>query len=203
MGYDMCTVHALTADDEESGDTYLHRTLWGMCALREALIVTGAGFDPAVYGFTVPNAWLGVQGEGVFTFPDADQYGLTSDDEGLVGDRLDEYTAACEAVLAQHGPRDVPGIPVFPKLGDNSGWWVTKIECQAAVAIIDRWLQAHGSSTEQAIEAVQRRCARGQSRRLPQANDQAPMSDEQIILELGDALPFLRNAAAHDGFRVY
>lgn len=101
----------------------------------------------------------------------------------------------------------MPGIPVFPKLASNDGWWVTKIECQAAVAIIGRWLADHGSSPEQAIAAVRDRDAEladGGSRLLSLPTDDEPaMTVEEIVLELGEALPFLRNAAAHEGFRVY
>ena len=217
MGYDMYAAHVLDAVEAGAADTadlfadednnYLRRSIWGIGALREALIVTGAGFDVAEYGFASPNAWLGIAGEDCFAFPDPADYGLTPTDEGLAGDRLDEFVAAQQQVLTQHGPRDVPGIPVYPKLASNDGWWVTKIECQAAVAIIGRWLADHGSSPEQAIAAVRDRdaeLAQGGSCLLPLPSDDEPaMTDEEIILELGEALPFLRNAAAHEGFRVY
>lgn len=217
MGYDMYAAHALDAVEAGTADTadlfadednnYLRRSIWGIGALREALIVTGAGFDVAEYGFASPNAWLGIAGEDCFAFPDPADFGLTPTDDGLTGDRLDEFDAAQHQVLTQHGPRDVPGIPVFPKLASNDGWWVTKIECQAAVAIIGRWLADHGSSPDQAIEAVRDRdaeLAQGGSHLLPLPSDTEPaMTTEEIILELGEALPFLRNAAAHEGFRVY
>lgn len=217
MGYDMYVTHVLDAVEAGTADSadlfthednnYLRRSIWDIGALREALITTGAGFDVAEYGFAPPNAWLGIAGEDCFAFPDPADYGLTPTDDGLAGNRLHEFVAAQHQVLTQHGPRDVPGIPVYPKLASNDGWWVTKIECQAAVAIIGRWLAHHGSSPEQAITAARDRDAElaqsgTQLVPLPTEPDR-PMTAEEIILELGDALSFLRNAAAHDGFRVY
>ena len=215
MGYDMYAAHVLDAVEAGTADTadlfadednnYLRRSIWSIGALREALIVTGAGFDVAEYGFASPNAWLGIAGEDCFAFPDPADYGLTPTDEGLTGDRLDEFVAAQQQVLTQHGPRDVPGIPVFPNLASIDGWWVTKIECQAAVAIIGRWLADHGTSPEQAIGAARdAELAQSGTQLVPLPTEpDRPMTADEIILELGDALPFLRNAAAHDGFRVY
>ena len=76
--------------------------------------MTGAGFDVAEYGFASPNAWLGIAGEDCFAFPDPADYGLTPTDEGLAGDRLDEFVAAQQQVLTQPGPATCPAFRSIP-----------------------------------------------------------------------------------------
>lgn len=179
---------------------YFRRAIGGMGRLRVALHTAGAAYLAEDFGLTPPNAWA-----GPLTGQDGPHRGLPPlrmpewpgqshfDDEGApIDDVGREYERETQRILESHHPADVPGIPLY-KMGDNSGWHVNKIECQAAVKLIERHLHERGFTLDSAMERAVR------LRADPAFGKEA----WDYIAELGDFLPFLMANAELDGFEVH
>jgi hypothetical protein len=67
-------------------------------------------------------------------FPMWAVYGVSDFDSAgrPLGGRAEDYEAALERILSDHGHTDEPGIPLH-KLRTNLGWHVTAAECAAAL----------------------------------------------------------------------
>jgi hypothetical protein len=181
-------------DEAYSPRYYLRRNIWGMSPLREALEITGAAFDD--YEYTTGWAMVaGIKKQG--PYPDFPNY---PGDEHFEQVPMEGWTdaegrpiMACGDPITEEGKAFVeqqqrslswrperPGIPMH-KLCDNSGWHVTRDECQEALAAIKAWLDRREQLTEQELAA---------------------QDAGWVLEELEDTVEFLESGAQHDGFTV-
>ena len=130
----------------EAEGWYLRRSIGGQPSLREALLQVGAAFD----NYEFDSSWAVIVGGSPHV-------------EGVPS----------EGVLLEYHPTDREGIPIH-KLCDNSGWLVTELECQQALAKIQEYAMTNPDEG------------------LPQG-----------LTAHNDVLPFLRLAAKHGGFEVW
>lgn len=151
----------------DADKSYFRLNIWGMGYCRNAMAEVGMMY------------WAAPELE----FPDYDEpkredYGSEGSWVFAVSEYDEAHEKLCIPVQKQGGGGR--GIPSF-KLSDNSGWWVTKEECQEAVDIWEEYQAANDPGNEASDETKE-------------------------VLGYGwwpKWIEYLKRGAQNDGFRVY
>lgn len=183
MGYDMSVNgHQLPRPGQVDRD-YLRRSIWGQGPLRDMLVTIGAAYGDYDYEVVFPEydpAW----------------------DDLPESELPAEYSDALAAARIW-APEERTGIPLH-KLGDNSGWHVTRQESlEALLATLDHIGLGVPADTpaEVVAQIAESALAEGQMASLAEQFPQVLEVDDPD--EGFDVIEFLITAARSNGFNVY
>jgi len=125
MGYDMYTQGAAECADPEHGEHYLRRALGNGGVLARELVLAGMGTwgDDELFERGESSPWP--------EMPDTVKFNEDTDE--YEGEGYDVYRAKVDAKLRDRRGAG-PGIAVWKLCNTNDGWWVTKEECEEALA---------------------------------------------------------------------